>query len=276
MSLDSSSFLLIMTREAVNIRETTHIGHLTHIKGNAPASMPSAKIAKSWILGTRSIEFEVTYPLPVGALSTLIDGCARLLDARVISRRDTDEIIDFKGRDPQETLMPGIAAPRTDELLRVGGSIAVEEKSSDFDWEPFEVVCYTPFTRFDGTHHIVFTPTYERSAALPSWLPIRLLGAAAPIKPKFFRFGLQHFKSRMTFASLGYTPQVTESVLIDGVSDAVSVKLMCEPRRAEGVEPFSAIAAYGDLFSVINEATQGDILRDYRKEVEKLSPNSRF
>jgi hypothetical protein len=229
--------------------------------------MPSATISKNWILGLRSVEFEATYVLPVGGLSSVIDGCVRLLDSQLAGNEAAREMQDFKGRDPQESLIPGIAAPKTDELLRVGGSIAVAERGGAFEWEPFEAVCYTPFARFEGSHHIVFSVQSERSQALPSWLPIRLLGSAAPIRPTFFRYGLQHFRSRMTFASLGYTPQVTESVLIDSVSDALTIKITCELKRSEPTDPFSKITAFSSLFSVIKNATGHDVMTDYREAV---------
>ena len=229
--------------------------------------MTTAKVSKNWLLGTRLLEFETSYALPVGGLSSLIDGCLRRLDPKLARGLHHDELTDFKGRNPQDLILPGISPPRTDELFRIGGSIAVAETKGTFAWEPFEAVCYSPFTRFEGTHHIVFNTTTEKAGALPSWLPARLLGSAAPIKPTFFRYGLEHFRSRLTFASLGYSPQVTESMLIDSVSDSLTIRMTCEVTRAASNDPFSENDPYITLCSIIKEATGHDLLADFRSHV---------
>lgn len=233
--------------------------------------MTTAKITKNWLLGTRTVEFETSYTLSVGALSSLIDGCLRRLNPTLADNNQQNELIDFKGRNPRDLLLPGIAAPRTDELFRVGGSIAIAEAKGTFVWEPFEAVCYSPFTRFEGAHHIVFSTSTEKAGALPSWLPARLLGSAAPIKPLFFRYALEHFKSRLTFASLGYAPQVTESILIDGVSDSLTIRMSCEVKRSESNDPFSENRSYSTLFSIIKEATGHDLLGDFHSHIVKTA-----
>ena len=229
--------------------------------------MATAKVSKNWLLGTRTIEFETSYALPIGGLSSLIDGCLRRLGPKLAHDLHHDELIDCKGRNPQDLILPGISPPRTDELFRIGGSIAVAETKGTFAWEPFEAVCYSPFTRFEGTHHIVFNTTTEKAGALPSWLPARLLGSAAPIKPTFFRYGLEHFRSRLTFASLGYSPQVTESMLIDSVSDSLTIRMTCEVTRAASNDPFSENDPYITLCSILKEATGHDLLADFRSHV---------
>ena len=231
--------------------------------------MPTLKISKNWLLGITSLEFEAHSNFNPGSLSSLIDGCLRRLTPSVLPRNEKGELNDFKGRNPQDLLLPGIAAPRTDELFRVGGSIAVEKTASDFAWEPFEAVCYSPFPRFEGAHHIVFNTDTERSGPLPSWLPTRLLGAAAPIRPTFFRYGLEHFSSRLTFASLGYAPQVTESLLIDSVTDTLVIRMNCEVKRGGPRDPFSAIPAYRELTSIVEEATGNNPLKDYGTELQR-------
>ncbi len=224
--------------------------------------MSTVNVSKNWILGGRELEFEGIVPLGSGALSDIIDGCLREVTPLVRQRPDSKDLLDFKGRDPHDTLLPGIATARTDELFRVGGIVAVGEKGSDFEWEPFEVSCYSPFNRFEGTHHIVHGTEIERAGSLPSWLPTQLIGMAAPIKPRFFRYGLERFKSVLSFASLGYAPQVTTSLLIDCVADTLAFKVTHEFKKPVESNPFDLIPAYRALSSVINAATGTDLHAD--------------
>lgn len=229
--------------------------------------MSKLKLSKNWILGERTLEFEGTYSLKPGSMSDLIDGVLRTLNPMLHGESPSQELRDFKGRNPQDMLLPGIATPRTDELFRIGGMVAVEEAGPEFSWEPFEVVCYSPFLRFEGTHHIVHSTQVERSGSLPSWLPTRLIGCAAPIKPRFFRFGLEHFSSILTFASLGYAPQVRESVLIDCVGDTVVVKVTSEYKRGKEPNPFAWIPAYTTLSDIITRVTGSSPKEELQREL---------
>jgi hypothetical protein len=224
--------------------------------------MSTLNVSKNWILGGRELEFEGSITLKKGALSDVIDGCLREVTPLIHQGEDPKELLDFKGRDPHEALLPGIATPRTDEVFRVGGVVAVDTKGSDFEWEPFEVVCYSPFNRFEGTHHIVHGTEIERAGGLPSWLPNHLLGMAAPIKPRFFRYGLERFKSVLSFASLGYAPQVTTTLLIDCVADTLAFKVTHEFKKPAESNPFDFIPAYRSLATVIAAATGIDIQAD--------------
>jgi hypothetical protein len=217
--------------------------------------MSTLKLSRNWILGGREIEFEGTVPLASGALSEIIDGCLREVNPLILQGAQTKELLDIKGRDPHETLLPGIAPPRIDELFRVGGVVGIEKKGDDFEWEPFEVVCFSPFKRFEGTHHIIHDTEIERAGSLPAWLPTHLIGMAAPIKPRFFRYGLEHFRSLLSFASLGYAPQVTTTLLIDCVADILAFKVTHEYKNPADSNPFELIPAYRAVSSVINAAT---------------------
>ncbi len=272
MSLDPGSFLLIMT--PVESQQRAHYGSELSVacfsqRGSFP-SMTEMRLSKNWIFGTRSLEFETNIPLEKGALSDIIDGCLRFVNPILCGATAVQELRDFKGRNVHDTLLPGIATPKTDELFRVGGVSAVAKGKSDFDWEPFEVVGYSPFTRFEGTHHIVHGVEVERAGGLPSWLPTRLLGMAAPIKPRFFRYGLEHFTSVMTFASLGYAPQVTASLLLDCISDTLALKITHEFKKGGEANPFEYIPAYQTIASVICSATGHDVRGEFQERCSTL------
>jgi hypothetical protein len=82
---------------------------------------------------------------------------------------------------------------------------------------------------------------------------------AAPIKPRFFRYGLEHFKSLFTFACLGYAPQVTTSLLIDCVVDTLAFKLTHDYKKAAESNPFELLPPYRALANVIKAATGTDL-----------------
>ena len=229
------------------------------------------KLSTNWIRGVRSLEFETSLALKVGQLSDIIDGCLRVVGPSLHKDSTSSELFDFKGRNPHDALLPGITTPKIDELFRLGGVSAVERGVSDFTWEPFEVVCYSPFNRFEGTHHIVHTTHVERAGGIPSWLPSRLLGMAAPIKPRFFRFGLEHFKSVLTFASLGYAPQVTASFLLDCITDTLALKITHEFKKDAEADPFAYIPAYQSLARVIQSATGEDVRAEFYRELAQAA-----
>jgi len=271
MSLDPGSFLLIMTTDPrdpiqqyepkVSVASSADLRNLQQ--------MSNVTLSKNWLLGGRKLEFEGSISLRPGALSNLIDGCLREVTPLVGQAANAHEMIDLKGRDPHDIILPGVATPRSDELFRIGGIVAVVKKGSDFDWEPFEVVCYSPFNRFEGAHHIIHSMETERAGSLPSWLPTSLIGMAAPIKPRFFRFGLERFKSMLTFASLGYAPQVTTTLLIDCVADTLAFKLTHEFKKASDANPFETIPAYRALAGVVTAATSTDIMDELQTKLTK-------
>jgi hypothetical protein len=233
--------------------------------------MTEMRLSKNWIFGTRSLEFEADVPLRSGGLSDIIDGCLRFVSPSLYGTGSTQELRDFKGRNPQDAILPGIPTPKTDELFRIGGVSAIAKGKSDFDWEPFEVVGYSPFTRFEGTHHIVHGLQVERAGGLPSWLPTRLLGLAAPIKPRFFRYGLEHFTSVLTFASLGYAPQVTASLLIDCVTDTLAIRVTHEFKKGSEASPFEYIPAYQSIASLIHSSTGYDVRGEFQERWRALA-----
>jgi hypothetical protein len=231
--------------------------------------MADCNISRNWILGGYNLEFEATYALRVGDLSDLIDGFLRTLGPLLKDGGDSDELKDFKGRDPNDLLLPGIAAPQTSELFRVGGVCAVEKSGDDFTWDPFEVVGYSPFKRFEGSHHIIHELQTERAGSLPAWLPTRLIGFAAPIKPKFFRYGLEHFESVLTFMSLGYSPQVKESFLLDCVTDTLVVRIKHEFRKRNEANLFERLRAYGVIGEILEKATGLSVRRDFEAALSR-------
>jgi hypothetical protein len=225
--------------------------------------MASLELRKNWILGGYTSVLESTTTLSDLGLSSLTDGLLRTLLPALDVEGERSEILDFKGRNPLDQLVPGPPPAQKDELFRVGGQCAVEEVKDGFEWEDFDICCYSPFARFEGTHHIVHSLEIQRSGALPAWLPPRLLGCAAPVKVHYLRFALEHFRSRRTFASLGYAPQIAESLLIDCHGTTLTMRLTIESGKRQIEDPFEITPALRIAAEVIHQSCGVDIKEEY-------------
>jgi hypothetical protein len=221
--------------------------------------MQNLTLRKNWILGGYSACYEASAPLTQEALSDIIDGYIRTVLPSAITGQSAVEVTDFKGRDPRDELLPGLPSAQSDEIFRVGGVCAVEECDSSFEWEPFDISYNSVFQRFEGDHHIVHSLETQRSGSLPPWLPIRFLGSAAPIRPTYFRFGLEHFRSRLSFASIGYNPEVTESLLLDISRGELRLRVNIESRKRYPEDPFESLPALLVAAQVLKQVCALDI-----------------
>ncbi len=234
-------------------------------KSKIALTMGTLELRKNWILGGYSCTFDSTSQLTDPAVCDLVDGCLRTLLPGVCSGNAYTELVDFKGRNPFDELLPGLPTAHKDELFRIGGDCAVEEENQGFSWDCFEVCGYSPFARFQGTHHIVHSLEIARTGALPAWLPPHLLGSAAPIRLRYFRFGLEHFHSRRTFASLGYTPQITESLLLDCSSNTLRMRIAVESDSRKIEDPFDRLPHLRVWANLLFQISGFDIQNEYMR-----------
>ena len=225
--------------------------------------MASIRRSRSWLLGGHSLECTERRELSVGALSDLIDGLLRHVLPSIMQPHGALELSDLKGRNAQDAILPGIASSAHDEVFRLGGMAPVSGKGGSLEFEPFEVSLLSPFGRFEGNSHIVHTVEQHRAGPLPSWLPLKLLGYAAPIRPSFMRFGIERFRSVMSFASLGYAPQVTDSLLIDCVRGELAVRITSERNAARSGNPCEEIP----VFRGVSELLRAILGIDLRAEI---------
>jgi hypothetical protein len=227
------------------------------------------ELRKNWILGGYSSTFVSSSELSDVGLCDLVDGCLRTLLPVVCPENGKTELLDFKGRNQLDEILPGLPAAHKDELFRIGGECAVEQEKEGFAWDHFDLCCYSPFARFEGTHHIVHSIEIKRTGAIPAWLPPRLLGSAAPIKLRYFRFGLEHFQSRRTFASLGYTPQITESLLLDCCSNTLSIRMTVESDSRKVENPFERVPQLRIFAEVLHQSAGIDVQTEYMRDLRE-------
>lgn len=217
--------------------------------------MAKCTVRKNWILGGYSAEYTHTIGVQASRFSDLVNELLRALHDQLLSDEGTGTLRDVKGRNRRDTLLTGIPGHVEDELFRVGGAIATDERGDDFDWSPFDVSCHTSFNAFEGTHHIRYNTAIRRTDQVPPWLPWRLLGAAAPIRLSYCRIGLERFRSKFTLSSIGFLPQVTDSFLLDATEGTVSLKIATEQTTWKAANPIEEIP----LFSSIDRALRSSL-----------------
>ena len=215
--------------------------------------------SRNWLLGGYGLEYSEQRDLSVGALADLIDGLLREVLPTIVSQHNQSEVTDLKGRNAQDALLPGIGPSAHDELFRLGGLAPLRGSGEGIEFEPFEVSLLSPFKRFEGSSHIVHEIEQHRAGPLPPWLPLRLLGYAAPLRPTFMRFGLERFRSVLSFASLGYAPQVTDSNLIDCVKGRLAVQVLSERNRDFSFNPFDQIPSFRAISELLRSIMGFDL-----------------
>lgn len=231
--------------------------------------MEKVRRTRSWLLGGYSFELLDSRPISSGALSGLADGFLRQVLPTLLNSWEESTLTDLKGRNAQDELLPGVGHPAHDEVFRLGGLGPVAKDGGSLDYEPFEVSLLSPFSHFEGSSHIVHSLEQHRAGPLPAWLPLRLLGYAAPLRPSFLRIGLERFRSVLSFASLGSAPQVTDSLLIDAVGGSISVQLTSEHNKRKDADPFAEIPS----FRAIAEVLRGSVGIDLRAILAKSLPS---
>lgn len=218
-------------------------------------------LKRNWILGGFTVEQSYARSVTAIELSDLIDGVLN----SAYQHLSSPQTIDYKGRNHHDTLLSGIPGEAEGEIFRVGGAIATGHSTTDFEWSPFEASCHSQFKEFQGNHHITHSINHHHSSSVPDWLPWRLLGAAAPIRPRYFRLGLERFQSRFTWASCGYLPQVTDSLLIDATDSAVMIKLVIERRAWKPTEPFTEFPPFASIAVALRQSLSYDIAAHFQE-----------
>jgi hypothetical protein len=240
-------------------------------RGYAPtmttATSSSFSVRRQWLFGRYATTYEVSLHSDLISLSKVINGFVQLILPIIYSPSTHSHPSDIKGRDSAECLLPELPQPLQDEVLRVGGRIAGGDNIINFDWEPFDISCSSHFEGFSDSGGILYSARTNRSHTIPSWLPLRLIGAAAPIQPTFFRFGCEHFRPVRTFASLGSAPQVTESLLIDCSESACAVRIIIESRNPVSRELLDSTPCIKPSTHLLASIYGYDIMKDILQRV---------
>lgn len=223
-------------------------------------------LRRNWLLGGFTAEYTLTCSFIPAQLSDLVDAVFTAINDYLPHPKTRD----CKGRNHYDTILAGIPGEAEGEVFRIGGEIASSTTGAEFEWSPFEASCGSVFREFEGTHHISYNLHHHRSTTLPDWLPWWLLGAAAPIRPRYFRVGLERFQSRFTWASFGYLPQVTDSFLLDAVDSTLAIRLVVERQAWRPTDPFSEFPIFGGIAAAARQAMSLDIRSTFRSELLRV------
>lgn len=232
-----------------------------------PSPQQRLSFRRNWILGGYTADYTYCHTLTSPQLSDLVDTSLNAMYELLPS----PQALDCKGRNHHDTIIAGIPGEPDGELFRIGGEIATGHTGVDFAWSPFEASCHTHFHEFQGDHHISYTLNHHHSETIPDWLPWRLLGAAAPIRPRYFRLGIERFQSRFTFASFGYLPQVTDSLLVDVLDSNLVIRLVVERSKWRTTDPFTEFPVYASISAALKRSLSLDISALFTEELSKAT-----
>ena len=232
-------------------------------RGMVSIMEPVAEVRRNFLFGGYKLEYRNRFELPLAGLSRLVDAYFSSIYPELLGSNGSHELVDFKGRDPHDLLDSTLPRPAKDELFLLGGRIAIGAKKGEFEWDDFLVSGTSAFRRFEGSHHIIHACEIERTGALPSWIPIRLLGRVAPLEPTIFRFGLEHFKSSIFSASFGYAPSVMESIIVDACRDHLLLKVSIESKVKDPRVVFEQVPILAACLAAVGAATDKDVLSSY-------------
>ena len=220
-----------------------------------------------------SAEYKLEADMPRFQMPLIIDfSLRRLLPAAAAA--GNGELSNLKGRDPAALINDAISSddkPQCDEIFFLSGFRFVEEcrspdGSENYSMQPFALRMHTVFKEFIGAHRIVYTVQEIREGAFPEEVPTLDLGRAFPLAPRLMRVGIDLFKSRFLAAALGFTPVVSESLLLE-----CSESSFCMQIRAEGLSEKSSLPLQHEgmlekLNYIIGSVLNFNFVEDYKKK----------
>ncbi len=231
------------------------------------------KANKRLFLREYSLEYEATFEITPKRACLLADTCLRKLLPKEVFRGEPFR--DLKGRDAQVLLLDGFpttSLPHGQELAFLSGELyeSEEDLKNPREKRPsFEVSITSPFDEFIGNHHISHRATMTKSELFPEFLPVRLTGFCAPLKINSMRFALETFESKVSFASIGYSPVVTQRLLLDLIGDTLKVLITAEDYRKTKSLPFEETGELGLVSQAIQKISGNDLLSDFLNKVQE-------
>jgi hypothetical protein len=253
-SLPLLFFSFLINQHYCKIREIGRLKEAAHV------TMYRIWQKKRWLPLGYTTTFEGQYDISSIQLSELIERCSAILSKDILR---SATLVNLKGHDPGETpLLEQSHPPTNSDILTIAGDIATKEAPNDFLWEPFRISVTSEFDRFEGARDIIHSHTLSRSKSVPSWLPWKLLGTAAPIRPDYLRIGLDHYTSPFTLLRLGFIPTVTSSLRLEANESTLKCKLSFESRFKLHKIPLASIPTFRTIISAIDQISTISIIPD--------------
>lgn len=176
----------------------------------------------------------------------------RWLHALLPTHIASPELVNLKGRERNDVLIPDAPLPKSNELFALEGSIALGHSQKGFTWAPLHLACTTPFARFEGNRHIVHVAQIQSSESIPEWLPWWLLGSAIPVELSHLRFGFEQFSSRFRITSFGAVPIVSDSLIVDATDNQLVLQVTTNQPHPKPCNPFETIPTFHSAATVLD------------------------
>lgn len=233
----------------------------------------SCIVKKNWLLGGYSAQFALAIPLEEISLSHTTSRLLRTTKSALDNQSSPLEFKNVKGRDRSCVLIPELPAPLGEELVTVGGTIATgQETSGEFSWAPFHLSLVTRFSKFEGNRTIIHSVEEMRSDSLPQWLPWWLLGAAAPIRVQYARFGFDRFTSAFSMYRFGFTPVVSDSLRLDLTTAQLSILLTTDRARMRSCNPFREVELFTNIAAAVRLTLKEPLEEVFDQELREAAP----
>jgi len=175
-----------------------------------------------------------------------------------------NELQDLRGRDPNLPLINQTSTIRDYELLFITGIIIPGENGAEEEEpENFTLQITTPFNHSAGIHHIIHKVEIVRAGALPEDIPLKLLTKALSIEIDYLRFGLELYESRLVSGLLGFSPIITQRLLIEFYQGVLHLKIIAEALKKKGVLPLQREGLFEKVREVVKVANGVDLFTEY-------------
>jgi hypothetical protein len=237
--------------------------------------MASCLITRNWLLGGYTAVFSESVSLNAGDLSRIAAAMFFWLRDALSLKATPAELLDLKGRERTDLVIPELPHPRAEEVFALGGSIATGHTPGGFTWAPFVTSCTTRFKRFEGNRHIVHSYEIHPPENIPEWLPWWMLGSAAPIQLDYARFGFELFSSRFRLTSFGAVPVVSDSLLLDATNDRLVVQLTTNQPRWKPCNPFETNSVFRSTAQAVDSVCRTTLPESFAKELHGSARFSR-
>lgn len=149
------------------------------------------------------------------------------------------EVRNLKGRDRTEVLRSDLPPPEEGEIVYIEGefSESIEERSEDSEHDselyPAAVSVHGTlhFDRWEKRTELAYHPSLEVHSPVPFAVPVQLLGKLHSFIPHAFRVARAEIGASRGFIFLLATPKVVARLLVDCVSNNVSLRFEIEKGR---------------------------------------------
>ncbi len=234
-------------------------------------------IKRQFLLGGFNSEYTLECEISDEELQMLYTSI--ILDLIPKEAFEDDCLTDLKGRDQQKLECKKEWQMTGEELLFIAGTITEEENVTDEDEEndkkeekvilkdkDFTLRFHTKFGEFYDTHvrHDlkIVQPLTINQTLYPKRLP-------ESTKIQALRLGIDVFHCRRVIAAFGFTPIVTENLIIECYNNQLNLTIKAEDLKKKNSLPLQKNELLNRLSVIIKKLCSIDIILDYTNKISQ-------